>query len=343
MLARIVPDVVREHAELAAFQWAQRDTLSQEDPPDPAVIAGVDRRLEANLDGLRIAGAAAWPFIIDQYEDYPEKGELFVVAVMALEQQDERRIAQAVAFARNGEHGTRGLCGAFEWLPPKITAPLVRIWIDATDPVEIEAALAAFTRHRAVPGNHLPGLLTHAEPAIRRSAAGLVALAGRQDCAASLRALMDDPDPSVCQAAAEALVGLGHREGEPVLKARVIAMDDGWQRTLRLLASAVPRAEFRAWLSDLIQAEATKPIAVRGAGMLEDLSLLPWIAQQASHPALAEASGAALIDLRPDLRSEDDLWSLDPEILGEKFSDYFGGDIPLVPVAGRLSLRLRQG
>ncbi len=76
MAARIVPAVVREHAELAAFQWAQRDTLSQEDPPDPAVIAGIDKRLEANLDGLRIAGAAAWPFIIDQFEEYPEKGEL---------------------------------------------------------------------------------------------------------------------------------------------------------------------------------------------------------------------------------------------------------------------------
>ena len=67
------------------------------------------------------------------------------------------------------------------------------------------------------------------------------------------------------------------------------------------------------------------------------------IAQQASHPALAEAIGAALIDLRPDLQSEDDLWSLDPEILGEHFNDYFGGNIPLVPVAGRLQLRLRQG
>ena len=130
MLARIVPDVVREHAELAALPvGAARYPVPGETHQDPAVIARIDRRLEANLDGLRIAGAAAWPFIIDQYEDYPEKGELFVVAVMALEQQDERRIAQAVAFARNGEHGTRGLCGAFEWLPPKITAPLVRTWM----------------------------------------------------------------------------------------------------------------------------------------------------------------------------------------------------------------------
>ena len=62
MAARIIPDVVREHVELAAFQWAQRDTLAHADPPAaPEVIAGIDARLEANLDAIRIAGAAAWP------------------------------------------------------------------------------------------------------------------------------------------------------------------------------------------------------------------------------------------------------------------------------------------
>jgi hypothetical protein len=169
MPARIVPAVVREHAELAAFQWAQRDTLSQEDPPDPAVIAGIDRRLEANLDGLRIAGAAAWPFIIDQFEDYPEKGELFVVAVLALEQGEPRRTEQSVAFARGADTGARGLCGAFEWLPPQVTAATVQNWIDAADPMKIEAALAALRAHGGSPGGRLRRLAAHDSPAVRRA------------------------------------------------------------------------------------------------------------------------------------------------------------------------------
>ena len=70
MTSRIVPDVVRERAELGAFQWAQRDTIAAKGLPDRDVIAGIDARLEANLDGLRIAGPAAWPFLIEQFEDY---------------------------------------------------------------------------------------------------------------------------------------------------------------------------------------------------------------------------------------------------------------------------------
>ena len=166
---RIVPAVVREHAELAAFQWAQRDTLSQEDPPDAGVIAGIDKRLEANLDVLRIAGAAAWPFVLDQFEEYPEKGELFVVAIRALETADARRLDQALAFARTAVDGTRGLCGAFAWLPPETTAAVVRDWLDATDPVKIEAALAALSAHGANPGDRLKRLMRHDSNAVRKA------------------------------------------------------------------------------------------------------------------------------------------------------------------------------
>ncbi|TGQ52715.1 hypothetical protein EN836_18165 [Mesorhizobium sp. M1C.F.Ca.ET.193.01.1.1] len=44
---RIVADVVTQHAEQAAFFWSQRDKLMMDDSPDLRVIAGVDRRLEA--------------------------------------------------------------------------------------------------------------------------------------------------------------------------------------------------------------------------------------------------------------------------------------------------------
>ena len=66
--ARVAAEVIRQHAELVAFLWAQRDSWSAEDPPDAKVIAEIDQRLEVNLDGLRIAGVSAWPFLIAQHE-----------------------------------------------------------------------------------------------------------------------------------------------------------------------------------------------------------------------------------------------------------------------------------
>lgn len=342
-IARIVADVVREHAALAAFFWAQRDTLAQDDPPpDPAVIAGIDKRLEANLDGLRIAGTAAWRFIIEQYEDYPEKGELFVAAVTAIEQGDERRIEQLVQLSRTFSNA-RGLCGAFEWLPPKVSAPVVRAWIDAANPIKAEAAIAAFCAHGADPGDHLPRLLDHAAPRVRTAAARLAAVRGRGDCAGALRTLLHAPERSVSRAAAEALARLGHSDGDAVLKAQVLAMEEGWQRALRVLIGVTPDAEVRRWLSTLINTPETKVIAIRAAGMLGDGLLTGWLVDHLKTPAFAEAAGKALVELQPEFAANDDLWSMDPDVLGAGFATHFDGVVPLLAVHARVSSRLKGG
>ena len=211
---QIIPDIVREHVELAAFQWAQRDTLAAEDPPDTEAIAFVDGRLEANLDALRIAGAAAWPFIVSAFESFPERGELFVAAVHAIETCDADRIEQAVRFARSPADGPRGFCAAFEWLPPKVTRNLVRKWIRASDPVRCEAAVAAFAAHGADPGDLLPHLLAHPGPRVRIAACRLAAALHRQDAVPALRQALADAEAPVRDGAALALAQLGHRDGD---------------------------------------------------------------------------------------------------------------------------------
>lgn len=166
----VIVAVIREHVENAAFFWAQRDTLAAEDPPDTEAVAFVDARLEANLDALRIAGPAVWPLIIAAMETFPEKGELFVLTHRALETGDGKRLNQAVAFARMDDDSCRGLCGAFEWLPPKITAPVVRDWIDSGDGIRIRAALSALIAHGGDPGDRLEHLLRHDSDEVRKLA-----------------------------------------------------------------------------------------------------------------------------------------------------------------------------
>jgi uncharacterized protein (TIGR02270 family) len=333
----IVEPVLREHVEMAAFQWAQRDTLLQEDPPDLDAVATVDARLEANLDGIRIAGKAAWPFIIDAFETYPEKGELFVTAFHAIETEDAKRIEQAVCFARVAEEGPRGLCGAFEWLPPAATRDHVRNWIHSTDPIRCEAAIAACAAHGADPGELLPRLLAHPGAGPRAASCSLAATFGRQDAVSALRKALGDPEGAVRDSAAAALARLGHRDGEALLKQRVLAMEEGWPKLLRTLIAATPDADMRDWLTGLNAAPETKVIAVRGAGMLGDRSLLAWLIRLMRDPALAQAAAQSFRELFPEAREVwDDLTSLDPADHGGAFKEHFGDGMELLPVANRL-------
>ncbi len=189
---RIVPDVVRQHAEQAAFFWAQRDTLMAEDPPDVKVVAGVDKRLEANLDGLRIAGSAAWPFIVAAYKDFPEKGELFLYAWMAIEQTDGRRVLEAVEFGRATEDDARGLVGALAWHRPETIAPLVRDWIDSQDAFKRYLGVSACLEHRVDPKQMVARLLRDPDARVRATSLRLAGKLKRADLVRELTAALQD-------------------------------------------------------------------------------------------------------------------------------------------------------
>ena len=254
MAARIIPDMVREHVELAAFQWAQRDTLAHADPPAaPEVIAGIDARLEANLDAIRIAGAAAWPFVIDAFESYPEKGELFVAGFLALETQDEKRLEQAVNFARGQADRGRGLVGAFRWLPPDRNAGRVRAWLDDPDAMKRALAVGVLAEFGADGRDRLDRLLADPDPWVRAESCRLAGLVGRRDLAERLRALMRDAAEEVRFQATRAGARLGLPEALDDLK--TLAAGDAPQAlvALRAVVEAGPPEAARAWLGALFR------------------------------------------------------------------------------------------
>jgi hypothetical protein len=86
MPAPILPEIIRQHAEEAAFLWTlyDRALLYPEENPemDELRIGRVIERLEANLDGLRIAGPEGLRIAQERYAEFPEPGELFVVRML---------------------------------------------------------------------------------------------------------------------------------------------------------------------------------------------------------------------------------------------------------------------
>jgi uncharacterized protein (TIGR02270 family) len=334
---RMVADVVRQHAEQAAFFWAQRDTLMEDDPPDADVVAGVDRRLEANLDGLRIAGPPAWPFVVAAYEDFPEKGELFLYGWMAIEHNDGRRVAEAVEFGRQSGDDARGLVGALAWHEPMTIAPLVRDWIGTPDAFKRFLGVSACLGHDVDPRQMLVRLVRDPDARVRAASLHLAGKLKRADLVEDVRAALNGADEQPRFWAAWALTELGSGDlASPELRKVAVGGGPDAMVALRAVVKAEPDKDVRAWMGGLLKSPESAPLAVRGAGMLGDRTLLHWLIHQMRTPALAVPAGAAFLELFPEARLEDRLFSVEPEVLGDAFATYFEDNPPYLPVADRV-------
>jgi hypothetical protein len=84
--APILKNIVRQHAEMAAHLWNVYDyhLLNPEENPemDFERMARLLERLEAHLDGLRVAGNIGREIAQERYDEFPEAGELFAVRML---------------------------------------------------------------------------------------------------------------------------------------------------------------------------------------------------------------------------------------------------------------------
>lgn len=85
--APVLENIVRQHAEMAAFLWTVYDYHllhpDENSDMDEVRIARLVERLEAHLDGLRVAGEAGKRIAQERYKEFPEAGELFVTRMLS--------------------------------------------------------------------------------------------------------------------------------------------------------------------------------------------------------------------------------------------------------------------
>lgn len=83
----VVIEIIRQHAEMAAFLWTLYDyhLLHPGENPDmdEERLGRLVDRIDAHLDGLRVAGNVGVDIAKQYYAENPEAGELFVVRMLS--------------------------------------------------------------------------------------------------------------------------------------------------------------------------------------------------------------------------------------------------------------------
>ena len=133
--------MLTSHADEAAFLWVLRDAAVGAPHYKLEHLARLDNRVEAHIDGLRVAGEAGWELALEQL-GYEEAGEVFAAGVLALESRDPARIDRVLEVAERVPETARGFVSALGWVEQAHLQGTVREFS------EIRVALPAPARHR---------------------------------------------------------------------------------------------------------------------------------------------------------------------------------------------------
>jgi uncharacterized protein (TIGR02270 family) len=290
--ARIIPHIVEQHAEEAAFLWLLRDAAVDAPHYDLRDLARLDGRVEAHIDGLRVAGDPGWEIALAQLEQHQEAGELFAAGVLALESQDQAKIAQVIAVVEAAPEATRGLISSLGWLRPEGLRGLVKSFLDDTSPVRRMLGLAACSVHRVDPHSYLARLLTDDATTVRARALRLAGELGRADLNQELREALRDPDET-CRFWAAWSAGLigGRGPAIPILKQHAEGTGIFKWRALDLVLRIMAQTEAMASLRGLNSDPRHARLAVTACGIIGDPAFVPWLIGRMAIPELARAAG----------------------------------------------------
>jgi uncharacterized protein (TIGR02270 family) len=287
----VIPDIVEQHAEEAAFLWRQRDMATDQPHFTLRLLAKLEERMEAHIDGLRVAESAGLSRAVAQLKDVQDDGELFTVATLVLERHDSANMQRLLDFAESVPKSARGLFGAIGWAAPDALRGLATDWFEAASAFGRLAGVVACSLHRVDPGPRLQQLLTD-EPTVRARALRLAGELGRADLREQVRRSLAD-DNNACRFWAAWSAGLlGERAAAiPVLQSYGVSEGEFRWLALDLVLRLMEHQEAVSWIRGLGRDPKHARLLVIASGTLGDPVVVPWLVQQMRIEAMARVAG----------------------------------------------------
>ena len=326
--------VVNQHAELAAHLWGNRRLGATAPHWALRHLGRFDERVEANIDGLRVAGEAGWR-ACEKLLEQEDPGAAFVAGVLAIEAKDRARIGRLLSLAQALPSAWAGLGSAIAWVSSAHLMDTVKALLETKSTSLNRLGITACTMHRVDPGAFLDDAIAHGDSAIRVRALEAIGKLGRNaSLHAVLKATADAEAGCRCWGAWSAVV-LGDRGAAlEALRDPCAKPSPHREAAMNVLLRAANLGAAHAVLRAIAQEEPKNTrILIRGIGMVGDPHFVPWLMEQMADPTVARIAGEAFslitgvdlalldlerrppedVELGPNDNSEDDDVGMDPD------------------------------
>jgi uncharacterized protein (TIGR02270 family) len=286
----VVANVLSQHVEEAAMLWILGRAASKAPHYSLIDLAKLDARVEAHLDGLRIAGDEGWE-VCEAQLAANEAGEVFAASIPAYESGNPERIAKVMSVVKKEPGLGVGLASALGWHSLKQAEPHILALLRSSDPLRQQLGLAAAAMHRWSPGDVLGQSVRANDPALRARALRAAGELHDRTLSRAVGDALSDADPECQFAAAWSGALLGLPEATPILQQIAESVPS---RSTAAAAMAVRRLELPAalsWQKRLATNSKLLRTAMVVAGAIGDPASVPWLISLMDQLPLARLAG----------------------------------------------------
>lgn len=192
----VVESVVQEHAGEAAFQWRRRARAVRSPKYALKDLAELDNRVDAHVDGLRVAGERAWVECEENLANGP--GEMFAATAFVLRAEPDQTSSGLNAILAHVEANPElqaGLVSGIGFSAWSRVNDHAQSWLESDVPFRMALGLAAFRVHRrAPPEAALLRALAVSDNRVRQEAIRLIGELGLERSASALPPIPEGPD-----------------------------------------------------------------------------------------------------------------------------------------------------
>jgi uncharacterized protein (TIGR02270 family) len=302
-----------QHAEEASFLWLLRRAAVSQPHYSLADLSKLDKRVEAHLDGLRIAGASGWE-VVQGTLSFDDPCDFFVSASLAFESGNRDWIDLVLGLVAKKPEVISGVVSALGWLRYAQAQAYIKTLVTSSLPISRDIGIAAAAIHRVDPGVVLGEAIADNDPALRARALWAAGELGRVDLLPRMRGGLNDPDEHARFATAWAVTLLSpNRDALSVL--RTIAESPG-PFSSKALQTAIRRMDLaaaKAWQTWFSKRKEGLRMAIVSAGAIGDPEQVPWLVEQTKVPVLGRVAGEAFTMITGVDLAYDDMEKRAPE------------------------------
>ncbi|MGD8592142.1 MAG: TIGR02270 family protein [Gammaproteobacteria bacterium] len=305
-------EICEEHVIDASFLWLYRDQGIRSPNYTARDVAEVDERIEAHLDGLRLAGEIGWQAAEENLR-WDEPGEVFTGTAVAFSIGKKSMVDKVIEIGAGSVELARGAISGIAWIQDRDIAPFIRSFVQSKEPMVQRIGIGACAVLRKDMGEVLNQFLGHNDPIVCSRALKAAGELGRVDLLDECLAYMDDSNEEVKFWAAWSAALLGDLDSAEILKNMAQQGGKYSDRACDMAGRNMNLNDAQAWLQELGNKPENHRLAIILGSAIGMPVLITWLINMMTIPALARKAGEAFTNITGSDLVEMELAGDEPE------------------------------